>query len=217
MIVSGDSFLGKIHNGTVTALCIIGLCKVITCLAHHLPHTGCLDRLVPVVNIIAKIHRNGNVFLCYRLKVSSVCGGCSTGLNRDNSGNVIRVVGCCPAGTAALGMCYQNRILSRSFIYLVNGCSYCLRHCLIVKIRSHIRGHASIRRHLAEELIYRFLIIRELRTFVYNGLSVLPTANSKLCIPSLVQSLRANLSAYGSCTGFSSAGFIDQKYTVSFS
>lgn len=52
------------------------------------------------------------------------------------------------------------------------------------------QGHAGIRRHLAEELIYRFLIIRELRTFVYNGLSVLPTANSKLCIPSLVQSLR---------------------------
>ena len=122
-----------------------------------------------------------------------------------------------PSCAAALGMGNQDGIFSGHLIDLIDGCGNSLCHHVAVKVSAHIGGHASIRSHLAEELIYRFVIIWELGTFVGNRLSIFPTSDTELGVPALIQGLGADVSAHGSGTCLTAARLIDQEYAVSFS
>ena len=68
---------------------------------------------------------------------------------------------------------------------------------------------ASIRSHLAEELVYGFVIIWELRTFVGNGFSIFPASDTELGVPALIQGLGADVSAYRGRTCLAAARLID--------
>ena len=115
---------------------------------------------------------------------------------------------------AALGVCYQYGIFSCPVIYFIDRRRHGSRHCLVVKVGAHIRCHTGIGSHLTEELVQRFFIIGELRSFIRNRFSILPAADTELCIPSLVQYLCTDLSADRSRSCLSSSRLVDQKYTV---
>ena len=111
-------------------------------------------------------------------------------------------------------MSHQNGVLSSALIYFVNGGSHGLCHGLVIKIAAHIRGHAGVRRHLAEELIHGSGIVGELRAFVDNRLAILPAANAELGVPALIQRLGADVTTDRGCTCFAAAGLVNEEYAV---
>ena len=215
MIVSGDALLRKVDYGTVSACSRIGLLKVIAGLAHSLPCCRCLNCRIAVINVIAEIHGDRNVLLQKRIIIIRIRCRRSAGLDGHDGCNVVRILRRSPAGTAALGVGYQNRILACHLINLINGCCHGSCHRLIVEIRAHIGSHSRIRRHLTEKLIYRLIIIWELRAFIWYRFSIFPAADTELGIPSLIQSLGADVAADRGSACLASSGLIDQEYAVS--
>ena len=179
-----------------------------------MPHHSRLNRRVTVVDVIAKVHGNRDVLLQHGLEVLAVRAWGPAGFNGDNGGNMVGVAGCRPAGAAALRVSHQNGVLACTLIYLVNGGSHGLCHGLVIKIAAHIRGHAGVRRHLAEELIHGSGIVGELRAFVDNRLAILPAANAELGVPALIQRLGADVTADGGSACFAAAGLVNEEYAV---
>ena len=214
MVISGDAFLRKIHDRAVAALLIVGFLKVIASLAHGLPHTCGLNSRIAVVDIIAKVHSNRNVLFRKHLEVCGVCRRSSARLNGCNGRDMVGILCRCPERSAALGMCYQNGILSGPLRDLIDRRGHRLSNQIVVEVCAHIGGHARIRRHLTEKLIDGFWIVGELGAFIDYGFSIFPAANAELCIPSLIQRRCADGSADGSRSGFSSVGLVNQKYAV---
>ena len=129
---------------------------------------------------------------------------------------MVGVAGCRPAGAAALRVSHQNGVLSSALIYFVNGGSHGLCHGLVIKIAAHIRGHAGVRRHLAEELIHGSGIVGELRAFVDNRLAILPAANAELGVPALIQRLGTDVTADGGSARFAPSGLVNEEHAVAF-
>ena len=103
----------------------------------------------------------------------------------------------------------QDRIFTGHLINFIDGCGNGLCYHIAVKVSAHIGGHAGIRSHLAEELVYGFVIIWELRTFVGNGFSIFPASDTELGVPALIQGLGADVSAYRGRTCLAAARLID--------
>ena len=164
VVVSGDSLLRKIHNRAVSAQRIVSRLKIIAGLTHHLPHSRRRDGRIPIVNIVAEIHGDRDVFGKNRMEIQGIRRRRSARLNGNDGCDMIRILSRRPARASALGMGHKDGILPDSLIYLIDGRRNRSRHHVIVKIRAHIRAHSRIRCHLTEKLIHGLRIIGELGT-----------------------------------------------------
>lgn len=213
MLVAGDADLGQMNDGVVAAVGVDRFGKLISHLQDAAPiiARGHFDRLVG--DVITEIEHdrlidkfgenflgNGEIFDRRvtgwdRLRHFSLGEGeAAAGLDRHHGSDLVGRDRDVPAGAPALRMGNKDAVAaSPENLHKRVGDN------LLIKV-------SRIGRHLAEELIERLFVVRELAVLV----SVRPQADTKLGVPGLILRERRDFAGLAGLPGFAAAGMIHQ-------